>query len=89
MEFTFPIIYFLFDCHKVPISDRQSQSILILWTDKVIKVASRRGIINMKLEMSQKWTKAELYQKIQNMHFLPRILIRDPGPETGSGSREI
>ena len=53
MEFTLPIIYFLFDCHKVPISDRQSQSILILWTDKVIKVASRRGIINMELEMFQ------------------------------------
>ena len=35
-EFTLPIIYFLFDCHKVPISDRQSQSMLILWTDKVI-----------------------------------------------------
>ena len=90
MEFTLSIIYFLFDCHKVPISDRQSQSMLILWTDKVIKVASRRGIINMKLEMSQKWAKEELYKKIQqNMHFLPMILIRDPGPETGSGSREI
>ena len=89
MEFTLPIIYFLFDCHKVPISDRQSQSMLILWTDKVIKVASRRGIINMKLEMSQKWAKEELYKKIQqNMpFFLARIRNRGPGAETGSVSR--